>query len=91
MLCVERLIHNNLTPTQHKLKGNQYLKLHKHTKNSQPSNLPDLDICTSLSHYCYPNIFRVVTPKRTFFLQANTNQVRDQWVGILQWKLVSSQ
>ena len=33
--------------------------------------------------------FRVVTPKRTFFLQATSIQLRDQWVGILKWKLVS--
>ena len=46
-----------------------------------------LFLCSSYS--CFTFSFRIVMPYRTFFCYANSTQEADEWIKILQWKLVS--
>jgi len=47
-----------------------------------------LFLCTSFS--CFTFAFRIVMPYRTFFCYANSTQEADEWIKILQWKLVGT-
>ena len=44
-------------------------------------------LCSCYS--CFTSPCRIVMPYRTFFCYANSTQEADEWIKILQWKLVS--
>ena len=45
------------------------------------------NLCSCYS--CFTSPCRIVMPYRTFFCYANSTQEGDEWIKILQWKLVS--
>jgi len=69
---------------------NEELSYYAREKDKEPIRiikLKDVEEVSPCELSQKKNAFRVILPWRTFYLQAPSREVRDDWIQILQWKL----